>query len=116
MSEPENVSIEITEAENKKPTIKEKKEVKFESAENNNEDKEITNIRDNVFNKLGLNMLNRKIKKKLKYKFKIKCIEFYRLMTLVHCLGKKVVVIHLRICVDYTENLIEYLIWKCVIK
>ena len=66
MSEPENVSIEITEAENKKPTIKEKKEVKFQSPENNNEDKEITNIRDNVFNKLGLNMLNRKIKKKVK--------------------------------------------------
>ena len=70
MSEPENVSIEITEAENKKPTIKEKKEVKFESPKNNDEDKEITNIRDNVFSKLGLNMLNRKVKKKVKIQIK----------------------------------------------
>ena len=67
MSEPENVSIEITESEKKKPAIKEKKEVKFESPENNDEDTEITNIRDNVFSKLGLNMLNRKVKKKVRF-------------------------------------------------
>lgn len=78
MSDNENVSIEITETKKKNEVDKpETPEVKPKSENKNlnidvQEDIEIENIRDNVFQRLGLNMLNKKVKQKVKIQIKDK--------------------------------------------
>ena len=78
MSDNENVSIEITEPKKKNEVDKpETPEVKPKSENKNlnidvQEDIEIENIRDNFFQRLGLNMLNKKVKQKVKIQIKDK--------------------------------------------
>jgi len=78
MSDNENVSIEITEPTKKNEVDKlETSEVKPKSENNKlnidvQEDIEIENLRDNVFKRLGLNILNKKVKQKVKIQIKDK--------------------------------------------
>lgn len=78
MSDNENISIEITEPTKKNEVDKlETSEVKPKSENKKlnidvQEDIEIENLRDNVFKRLGLNILNKKVKQKVKIQIKDK--------------------------------------------